>query len=162
MPSIDGLARRNIFRRAGKKAVVRPPWLVNPLTITDDCTRCGHCITACPEHILHPGDGGFPEVDFNAGECTLCAQCTRDCEAHLFTAAPHNPADAFTHRANISEGCLTLLGVMCRSCEDACEPGAIRFTPTLGAVARPRLDLDACTGCGACISPCPENAISMV
>lgn len=162
MPSTDGLARRNIFRRAGSNAVVRPPWLVNPSSITDDCTRCGHCIAACPEKILISGDGGFPEVDFNVGECTLCAQCTSDCEVGLFSAAPHNPLEAFGHRAKISESCLTLLGVMCRSCEDSCEPRAIRFTPTLAAVAKPQLNIDACTGCGACIAPCPENAISMV
>jgi ferredoxin-type protein NapF len=162
MPSVDGLARRHFFRGRGQLAVVRPPWLINSVTFTDDCTRCGHCIEQCPEHILRAGDGGFPEVDFSSAECTFCAQCTSDCEPGLFSAAPHAADNAFIHRASINERCLTGLGVMCRSCEDACEPRAIHFVPTLGAIARPQLDIDACTGCGACIRPCPENAISLI
>jgi ferredoxin-type protein NapF len=42
-----------------------------------------------------------------------------------------------------------------------CDAGAIRFKPTLGGVTSPALDLSLCTGCGACVAPCPTQAISM-
>ena len=38
--------------------------------------------------------------------------------------------------------------------------GAIRFRPTLGGVSQPELDRAACTGCSACVAPCPTHAIA--
>lgn len=107
------------------------------------------------------GAGGFPKVDFTLGECTFCGECTSECDAGLFERVrdPENPG--WTHRAVVSERCLTNVGVMCRSCEDACEPAAIRFRLAAGKVPAPVIEDQACTGCGACIRRCPETAISM-
>lgn len=110
---------------------------------------------------MYPGDGGFPKVDFTLGECTFCGECTSQCEAGLFENVLAISQLGWTHKAVVSERCLTNIGVMCRSCEDACEPRAIRFPLAAGKVPTPVIDEQACTGCGACIRPCPEAAISM-
>jgi formate hydrogenlyase subunit 6/NADH:ubiquinone oxidoreductase subunit I len=78
-------------------------------------------------------------------------------------AAPEHPrAPARPQIAAVGDACLTLAGVVCRSCGDACEANAIRFAPRLGAVARPELDATRCTGCGGCLSVCPNQAITLI
>lgn len=154
---------RRRFIRGGPGAVeLRPPWLLNPASFTESCTRCNKCIELCPEDILVAGGGGFPRVEFSQGECTFCGDCTRHCEADLFDQLLDNKHLGWTHKALVDERCLTNYGVMCRSCEDACEPRAIRFPLVAGKVPQPFIDIDACTGCGACIRPCPETAISLM
>ncbi|MDN6087902.1 MAG: 4Fe-4S dicluster domain-containing protein, partial [Enterobacterales bacterium] len=62
-------------------------------------------------------------------------------------------------QAEIQTNCLTQKGIECRSCQDACEPYAIRFAPHLSGIAKPTVDLDKCTGCGECVRGCPVDAI---
>ncbi|MEQ1517365.1 MAG: 4Fe-4S binding protein [Usitatibacteraceae bacterium] len=64
-------------------------------------------------------------------------------------------------RVALNAKCLTLQGVYCENCRDACETGALRFVPQLGAVPKPALDVDLCTQCSACAEVCPEAAIDV-
>ena len=153
------ISRRRFLRPGANKTGLRPPWLLNPASFVDDCSRCGECITRCPEQVLVAGDGGFPEASFSWGECTFCGDCTKHCEKHLFN--PDSEALPWSYVAFVAESCLSYRGIMCRSCEDACEPRAIRFPLVVGAVPVPIINNDACTGCGACVAPCPEQAISV-
>jgi ferredoxin-type protein NapF len=50
---------------------------------------------------------------------------------------------------------------MCQTCKDACGDGAIRFVYAAGRIPEPQVDLDRCTGCGACVAPCPAAAIEI-
>lgn len=63
-------------------------------------------------------------------------------------------------KAEIGTACIAFKQVVCRSCGDACEARAIRFKLRAGGVAVPVLDAESCTGCGACIAPCPVAAIA--
>lgn len=139
---------------------LRPPWALAEAEFIERCTRCDACITACPTAILVRGDGGFPHVDFTRGECTFCAECVSRCEVHALL----RPADAtppWPLRVFIGDTCLALHNVECRVCGESCAHAAIRFRPRAGGVARPALELDACTGCGACVAPCPTRAIEV-
>ena len=153
--------RRRFLTAHSSTAELRPPWLLHPSTFTDSCTRCLKCIELCPQDILAVGGGGYPRVDFSRAECTFCGDCTGACEADLFHTNLDKTNTGWVHKAAIGKPCLTHFGVMCRSCEDACEVQAIRFKLAAGKVPQPLLDADACTGCGACVRPCPEDAITM-
>lgn len=154
------LARRSFLRgRLGNNRSSsderRPPWTDE--SFTEACVRCGDCIDACPENILFKGDGGFPQIHFEHEGCTFCQECVRACDEPVFDLA----REAFSWRAAIRDNCLALANIHCQSCQDACEPDAIRFTPSPGHVPTPQVALDDCTGCGACVAVCPQDAIEL-
>lgn len=137
----------------------RPPWAVAEADFLVRCTRCTQCISTCPEQVLHAGDGGYPEVQFDQRGCTLCGDCVRACPSAALQRQPEAPA--WTWQPQISPACLAQRRVECRVCGEACDHRALRFRPTLGNVPQPMLDTAACTGCGACVAPCPTRAIQL-
>ena len=155
-------SRRNFFfgRTRAVEPALRPPWALEEEGFVARCTRCDRCIEACPTRILIRMDGGFPGVDFSRGECTFCGDCVTQCEPQALVR--NDPAASpWAMVAAIGADCLAVRGVECRVCGEACPEGAIRFRLQLGGVAQPVLDTGGCTGCGACIGPCPARAITM-
>jgi ferredoxin-type protein NapF len=154
-------ARRNLFRAdpRGMRAPIRPPWSLDEAAFVAACTRCAACVDHCPESILVRDLHGYPEASFEREGCTWCGECVRRCEPGALRVRAGVPP--WRHKARISDACLAVQGVTCRSCGDACEPRAIRFTPVVGGRARPAIDDSACTGCGACIGTCPVDAIGV-
>lgn len=150
-------SRRRLFNRR-KDTALRPPWSRKDIEFTDVCTRCDACILACETQILVRGDGGFPEIDFSRGECTFCQQCVSSCQEDLFNVNQQQP---WLIVATVSDNCLAHKGIFCQSCKDVCDPIAISFTPQIGKAPLPHIALDTCTGCGACVVPCPANAITL-
>lgn len=100
--------------------------------------------------------GGRVAVDFSGGECTFCGACAEACPEPVFVG-PHVMANV----AAIGGDCLAFAGVACMTCRDACPEQAIAFHPRIGGPFLPDLDKEACTGCGACVAPCPASAIEM-
>ncbi len=160
MPVDKVIPSRRAFLR-GKfhesRTALRPPWTKEE-GLYRDCTACGDCITACPEDILLAGDGGLPETDFSQGTCTFCAGCAKACSEGIFDLAALRP---WTYKASIEGHCLANRQVMCRSCGDSCEARAIRFPFEAGRVPVPKIDAALCTGCGACVSVCPVEAVQI-
>ncbi len=153
------LARRRLFSRRDQSAAkVTLPWLKSPEQFTDQCTRCNECISQCETNVIVTGEGGFPTVDFSVDECTFCYQCANACPESLFTSQHDAP---WQIKAVISDDCLAKRNVECRACSDMCETMAIRFQLAVGQVAQPILSLDDCSGCGACVAPCPTKAIAV-
>jgi len=146
-------------------SALRPPWAVEEKSFSELCTRCNDCINACPECILARGDGGYPEIRFQRGECTFCEECVNQCEpgALQFPANAETPEQrkqqAWTLSVNFTSVCLALNSVVCRACGDACETRAIHFQLKPGGIADPCISLENCTGCGACVSVCPVDAV---
>ena len=136
---------------------VRLPWAKADAVFTAQCTRCGDCVRACPEQIVRNGEGGFPHIDFNLGACTFCHACVDSCTQPIFQS-DEKPWHAVAH---ISAQCLTQQNVFCQNCKDACDPRAIQFQFGRNGIAFPNILLDACTGCGACVAPCPTHAIQI-
>lgn len=149
-------SRRNLFSRR-KSLAIRPPWVREDIEFTDVCTRCSACINACETQIIVKGDGGFPEISFNNSECTFCTLCAKHCPEDIFDLTQ----TAWHIKAQIQENCLTYQGIWCQSCKDACEPRAINFTLSVGKAPSPTINLEQCTGCGACVAPCPSQAIAI-
>ena len=156
---MSNLTRRDLLKAkfSNSQQVVRLPWVRNEQNFTDNCTRCGDCISTCPEKIIIKGDGGFPEINFNKGECTFCTECVKSCTENLFLSLDDEP---WILKANITDDCLAVKKVVCLVCGEQCETEAISFIPKIGGVSEPNLSIDECTGCGACAKPCPTNAIN--
>lgn len=159
MPDEVDFSKRNLLRgKPLRESALRPPWAVAESTFAEVCTACDDCAEACNEQIIVRGSGGYPEIDFKRGACTFCGDCVDACD----TAALSRDEGAPWHlRLSIGDGCLATRQVVCQTCGDACDERAIRFRPTLGRVARPAVDEDLCTGCGACIAACPEQVMAL-
>lgn len=152
--------RRQFLRGdfGARRLPIRPPWAQAESAFVDACTRCADCVPACPERLIKAGSGGFPELDFSHGGCSFCGACLEACKSG---ALQRGTEPFWSLRAVLGNACLTLQGVVCRSCGEHCETRAIRFLPQRHGVAVPRLDAAACTGCGACVGVCPAQALSL-
>lgn len=163
MATVSTISRRHFLRAdlSARTTPLRPPWAVGEGRFLDACTRCGKCVVACGPGILKSDPRGYPVADFSRGECTFCAACLGACETGaLLRAEPH--AAPWTFKAAIEPCCLAEQGVMCSICREQCQYEAISLKPGTGGVPLPHLDASACTGCGACVAPCPTASIHIV
>lgn len=152
--------RRNFLRGLPRHPPpLRPPWARVEAEFGARCSRCTDCLRACPQHILTTGPGGYPTVDFGRGECTFCGACADACQPRALERNGDHPPWALL--AAIGPACLPRQGIECRICGDFCTPRAIRFPPRVGGAAVPEVAADACTGCGACVAPCPVAAVTI-
>lgn len=141
------------------RAALRPPWAIEAGAFEARCTRCDDCVRACPSAIVVAGDGGYPKVDFSRGECTFCGDCASVCRAQALRREAG--ARPWALGIAITEGCVARDGIECRVCGEICGEAAIRFRPRIGGAALPEADAERCTGCGACVAPCPAAAIEL-
>ena len=147
---------RGRFR--GESQVIRPPWASGEPAFQETCDGCAKCADACPEKIIVTGGDGLPEVDFSGAGCSFCGDCATACPTGALADRGQAP---WRHKAHITSLCFSWQGVVCRLCEEQCEPRAIRFRPALGGYALPEIDAGACNGCGACVGVCPSGAVEM-
>ncbi len=148
-------ARRAFLKgRFSQTDVMRPLGVIAPEAFAEACTQCGDCARACPEAIIMRDDDGYPVVDLNRGECTFCGDCSDACEPGALAGER-----TWDWRADVTQSCLSMNAVTCRTCEDHCDARAIRFRLMTGGRSVPEFDPEACTGCGACAPVCPADAI---
>lgn len=156
------LARRDLFRgrftRPAKAHGLRPPTALIEERFTARCDGCGACASACPETVIRLDADRRPVLRFEHGACTFCDVCTDVCTTGALTRQRAHPWRA---RAEISGRCLTVGGVACRTCGDACDVGAIAFTPLADGRWLPAVGDEICTGCGACVAGCPVGAVTV-
>ena len=143
----------------GKGTPLRPPWSLDEELFVEVCDGCSACIDVCPEQVLIRGRGRYPLINFLRGECTFCQRCVEVCKPAALIIEEGLPP--WNLKAEIAGSCLAMQAVVCRTCGERCDENAIQFKLALGGVSRPELDVQACNGCGACIKPCPVQAITM-
>lgn len=150
------LSRREFFtgqRKAVTGAIALPWWRHQA-----GCDGCGRCVAACATQIVQLTAGALPQLNFQHGECTFCGACATACPQPLFHPRHHQP---WQQHIRITRDCITFQGVSCRSCQESCEHQAIRFRLTANGIAQPETVPQQCTGCGACIAPCPVSATGL-
>jgi ferredoxin-type protein NapF len=157
MTSVDpgrrAFLRGRVRQPAGEMLM---PWRADDFL--SRCQRCDDCVKACPEGIVRRGDGGFPRVDFAFGGCTFCAVCVDACRHGALERAAEAPWQV---EVTIGAACLGRSGVTCRCCGESCDAGAIRFRLAIRGRSIPEVSMAACTGCGACVSSCPVQAVAV-
>jgi Na+-translocating ferredoxin:NAD+ oxidoreductase RNF subunit RnfB len=79
----------------------------------------------------------------------------------LFGLRRDRRADDGPRVAVVSSACLEARGTACRACETACDEDALRFRPVGGGRSLLTISPDRCTGCGACLPPCPARALTL-
>jgi ferredoxin-type protein NapF len=158
------VSRRSLLQGGLESArlELRPPWALPGTAFEALCTRCDACRAACPEKVIAAAAGEFPRLDFSAGRCTFCAACVEACDEGALRRAPETAArPAWRTELVIAGNCLDRRGIVCRACADHCDRGAIRFRPLPDGRAEPLVAQQLCSGCGACIAPCPVQAIAV-
>ena len=135
-----------------------PPWHQACLD-TERCQACAApCIDACSPGIIkrHPEEhllAGQPYLSFEESGCTFCGDCVTACPMELDSKV--KPAKLGQVKLD-RQSCLAWNEVFCMSCRGHCDHGALSFDQQ----RRMQLDADACTGCGRCLSVCPNQALS--
>ena len=141
--------------RSDDRTSIRPPGF-HPDRFKELCRDCRSCVDVCTEGIIVTDAKGRAELDFSRGHCTFCGACSESCPTGALQSVYMQD---WPWRANITSSCLSLNGVECRSCQDACDERAIGFRLGTGGQAIPKLEADICTGCGSCVASCPVGAI---
>ena len=145
----------------GRNSAIRPPWALVENEFVARCDQCAECVAACPSHLIETANDGLPFMNFLKGECDFCNACARACATGALAYRDEATQPIWSIAATIEPTCIAFNGVVCRTCGEHCETSAIRFVPVVGRGAMPRVELERCTGCGACVSVCPVKAVRM-
>ncbi|MEA2030957.1 MAG: 4Fe-4S binding protein [candidate division Zixibacteria bacterium] len=162
--------------------LIRPPGALPEKDFMSRCIKCGQCIRVCPNNALHPtllesGIEGvwtpvlIPRIGYCEPDCTKCGEVCPTGAITQFTQAqrkgskespPIRIGTAFFDH----ERCLPwATASRCMApCEEWCPTSpkaitlkvetAINSDGNFVKVRRPYVELDLCTGCGACEYAC--------
>jgi ferredoxin-type protein NapG len=141
---------------------LRPPGAVSEEAFVRLCERCGKCREACPVDAilpLGPAYGkqreGTPVILPRGTACELCEDlpCAAACPTGALEVIPR--LNVRMGEARVNGGlCFAAQGQPCDYCVKHCPvgPAAIRLVEAV-----PRVELEACTGCGQCEHICPAT-----
>jgi len=153
-------SKRVLFNRIINRnpEYIRPPWAIDEYDFVDICRNCKACLEVCPESIIELDSRNQPIINFQKGECTFCSDCVSVCESGALSKLS-NQALPWYAKVELSEGCLAVKDILCRSCGEVCEHRAIHFPLTAKGIVSPEINREKCNGCGACIAICPTQAL---
>lgn len=159
--------RRDFFRsfrkgvikeeKKSKTQYIRPPYCEDEKLFNMKCPDCvGHCTFACKQDIIRLAEDETAFLDFSNNGCTFCGDCAKACDRGVLIKGNPNIINGMAQID--TKTCTAWQTTFCSECFRVCEAKAIL---TYGSV-RPEIDMEACTGCGICLSVCPENSIKII
>jgi MauM/NapG family ferredoxin protein len=152
-------------------APIRPPGAAAEEEFLSRCIRCLRCVQACPNNAIVPLDESFgarrrstPAIKARRQACMLCnrvegdyLRCTEACPSGALELIRKNTDEI---RGKVAMGvaeidsslCYSYNNWSCGACYRACPlPGDAM---TIGLWERPKINADACIGCGLCERSC--------
>lgn len=171
--------RRGLAAIEDKKEPVRhtpivPAGALGIKHLTDHCTACGLCISACPDKVLRPSDklSSFmqPVMSYEKGFCRPgCTRCADVCPTNAIGPVTKEEKSSIQigHAVWIRENCIPLVnGDSCGNCARHCPSGAITMVPSVegdpGSPKIPAVNEERCIGCGECEYVCPSRPFSAI
>ncbi len=159
--------------------------------LTNHCTACQLCITACPEGILRPSTDWSrlmqPEMHYEKAYCRPeCTRCSDVCPTGAIRPITREDkaSTQIGHAVWVRKNCIPLTdGEPCGNCARHCPAGAIQMVkadelPDLSdgereAIAKrrdrrpqpkmvPVINTERCIGCGACEALCPARPFTAI
>ena len=142
--------------------------------MTQHCTGCQLCVSACPNGVLRPSAGLTtlmqPEMSYERGYCRPeCTKCSEVCPTGAIRAvtAADKAAIQIGHAVWVRDNCVPLTdGVACGNCARHCPTGAILMVSSdpanPDALKIPTVNTERCIGCGACENLCPARPFSAI
>jgi len=153
---------------------LRPPGAVPGDAFSNQCVRCGNCMSACPTNVIQPLIGGAgieslwsPAMAYDVAWCSYnCNKCGEVCPTNAISDLTLAEKQRFRiglavvnrttcYPWSTSENCLV--------CEEQCPipTKAIKVVEARGKggviLRRPVVDPKLCIGCGSCQNKCPQT-----
>lgn len=100
-----------------------------PVIITEKCTSCGACVTACPRNIIEMRPRNKRDLKIYVG-------CLNE------------------DKGGIAKKACDVACIGCAKCQDVCPKDAVRMTDALAYI-----DPLVCTLCRKCVEVCPTHSI---
>ena len=150
----------------GPSPPLRPPGAAPEDRFSGLCIRCGNCVQVCPAGIIEPdlGKSGVaglltPKVSFETDYCREdCHECNLVCPSGAIAriSLEEKKRRVIGPAALDLDTCLLAEGRECNACIQHCPYQALSIlTSPDGFSTEPLVDLERCTGCGACEMVCP-------
>ena len=154
--------------RAAATLSIRPPGAQDESLFTGLCTRCGNCVGACPSGIIERdmGQSGWaglltPVLSFDKDYCREdCVRCTEVCPSGALGRLALEDKGEMRLGLPVVDMNVCLLGEDrdCSACKRWCPYDAIRYVfSEVEYALKPVIDVEKCTGCGACEAACPTK-----
>ncbi len=155
-----------------KKPIV-PAGAISSKHLSQHCTTCQLCISACPNQVLRPSDDLVtlmqPEMSYERGYCRPeCTRCADVCPSNAINpiSVEEKSSIQIGHAVWIKENCISFTeGVKCGNCARHCPTGAIMMVEQKGKPNAPKIPVvntERCIGCGACENLCPVRPFSAI
>lgn len=157
-----------------RNSPIVPAGAISIKHLSQHCTTCQLCISACPNQVLRPSRdlATFmqPEMSYERGYCRPeCTRCAEVCPTNAIKpiTAVEKSSIQIGHAVWIKKNCVVITDdVSCGNCARHCPTGAILMVaqdannPQSHKI--PVVNTERCIGCGACENLCPARPFSAI
>ena len=169
-----GLATIEEKKAPQRTTAITPPGSFSAKNMSQHCTACLLCVSACPNQVLRPSTGLLtlmqPTMSYELGYCRPeCNRCSQVCPAGAIKpiSKEEKSNTQIGHAVWIKKNCIPVTdGVECGNCERHCPAQAIEMVPLDPddemSVMIPTVNEAKCIGCGACENLCPARPFSAI